>query len=146
MESVLRQNGYPTRFLDKIIGKFLDKSLQKRIMTTTVLKKTLLLTLPGFTFHTKNNKLFKDHSPFGKLEVIHGSTQRISFCFRHKNPTPCSFLSSVIYRYKCPKYNSTQFNIQILEERVEIHLHMTALTGKSLKAIQSHCTKNEVSH
>ena len=29
LKSVLRQNGYPTRFLDKIISKFLDKSFKK---------------------------------------------------------------------------------------------------------------------
>ena len=123
MKSVLRQNGYPTRFLDKITSKFLDKSLQKRIMVTTVLKKTLPLLLHSIGAQTlklkiKNNKLFKDHSQSGKLVVIFRSTQRISSCFRLKDATPCSFLRGLIYGYKCPRCNSTQFNTQILGGKI----------------------------
>ena len=46
LKSVLRQYGYPTRFLDKIISKFLDKSFKKRITITRVPKKTFRLVLP----------------------------------------------------------------------------------------------------
>ena len=45
LKSVLRQNRYPTRFLDKIISKFLDKSFKKRVTITTVPKRTLRLVL-----------------------------------------------------------------------------------------------------
>ena len=61
---MLRQNEYQTRFLDKIISKFLDKSFKKRVIITAVPKKTLLLVLPylGTQFvrlKKKLNKLFK---------------------------------------------------------------------------------------
>ena len=46
LKSVLRQNGYPARFLDKIISKFLDKSFEKQVTITTVRKKILRLVLP----------------------------------------------------------------------------------------------------
>ena len=46
LKSVLKQSGYPTGFLDKIISKFLDKSFKKRVTITTVPKKTLQLVLP----------------------------------------------------------------------------------------------------
>ena len=48
LKSVPRQNRYPTRFLDKIISKFLDKSFKNRVTITftTVPKKTLRLVLP----------------------------------------------------------------------------------------------------
>ena len=46
LKSVLRQYGYPTRFLNKIISKFLDKSFKKRITITRVPKKTFRLVLP----------------------------------------------------------------------------------------------------
>ena len=45
LKSVFRQNGYPTRFLEKIISTFLDKSFKKRFTITTVPKKTLRLVL-----------------------------------------------------------------------------------------------------
>ena len=37
------QNSYPTRFLDKIINKFLDRNFKKQVTITTVPKKTLRL-------------------------------------------------------------------------------------------------------
>ena len=46
LKSVLRQNGYPTRFLDKILSKFLDRNFKKLVTITTVTKKTLCLLLP----------------------------------------------------------------------------------------------------
>ena len=46
LKSALRQNGDPTRFLDKIINKFLDKTFRKRITITTISKKILSLVLP----------------------------------------------------------------------------------------------------
>ena len=46
LKSVLRRNGYPTRFLDKIISKLLDRSFKNRVTITTVPKKTLRLLLP----------------------------------------------------------------------------------------------------
>ena len=50
LKSVLRQNGYPTRFLDKIISKFLVKYSKKRVTITTVLKKILRLILPYWEY------------------------------------------------------------------------------------------------
>ena len=98
---VLRKNGYPTRFLDKIISKFLDKNFKKRATITTVAKKTLRLILPYLGTQSlrlkKNlNKLFKEQLPSGKLEMVFRTTQRMS----------CSLLSGVIYEYKCPICNS----------------------------------------
>ena len=65
LNSVLRQNGHPTRFLDKIVSKFLDKSFKKRVAITTVHKTTLRLILPylgtQYLRVKKNfNKLFKE--------------------------------------------------------------------------------------
>ena len=46
LKSVLRENGYPARFLDKIINKFLDRNFKKLVTITTVPKKVLRLVLP----------------------------------------------------------------------------------------------------
>ena len=46
LKSLLRQNGYPTRFLDKMISKFFDRSFKKQVSITTVPKKTMHLVLP----------------------------------------------------------------------------------------------------
>ena len=144
LKSVLRQNGYPTRFLDKVISKFLDKRFKKRVTITTVSKKTLRLVLPYLGTQSlrlkKNlNKLFKEQLPSGKLEFVFKTTQRMSSCFRFKDAIPRSLLSGVIYEYKCPRCNSRYIGstYRYWEKRLEEHLHMSALTGKPLKGLQS---------
>ena len=141
---MLRQNGYPTRFLDKIISKFLDKSLKKRFTITTVPKKTLRLVLPylgtqSLSLKKKLNKLFKEQLPSGKLEIVFRTAQRMSSCFRFKDAIPRSLLSGVIYEYKYPRCNSRYIGstYRYWEKRLEEHLHMSALTGKPLKGLQS---------
>ena len=71
LKSVLRQNGYSTRFLDEIISKFLDKRFKKRVTITTVPKKTLGLVFPylgtpSLRQKKKLNRLFKQQLPFEK--------------------------------------------------------------------------------
>ena len=111
LKSVLRQNGCPTRFLDKIISKFLDKSFKKRFTITTVPKKKLRLVLlylgtQSLSLKKKLNKLFKEQLSSGKLEIIFRITRRMLSRFRFKDAIPRSLLSSVIYEYKCPRCNS----------------------------------------
>ena len=63
----------------------------------------------------------------------------MSSCFRFKGAIPRSLLSGVIYEYKCPRCNSRYVGspYRYWEERLEEHLHMSALTGKPLKGLQS---------
>ena len=146
LKSVLRQNRYPTRFLDKIINKFLDKSFIKRVTITTVPKKTIRLVLRYLYLGTQSlrlkkrlNKLFKELLPSGKLEIVFRATQRMSSCFRFKDAIPRSLLSGMIYEYKCPRCNSRYAGstYRYWGERLEEHLHMLALTSKPLKGLQS---------
>ena len=63
----------------------------------------------------------------------------MSSCFRFKDAIPRSLLSGVIYEYKCPRCNSRYIGstYRYWEKRLEEHLHMSALTGKPLKGLQS---------
>ena len=63
----------------------------------------------------------------------------MSSCFRFKDAIPCSLLSGVIYEHKCPRCNSMYIGstFRYWEKRLEQHLHMSALTGKPLKGLQS---------
>ena len=106
---MLRQNGYPARFLDKIISKFLDESFKKRI--TTVPKNILCLVLPylgtqSLRRQKKLNKLFKEQLPSRKLEIVFRTNKKMSSCFRFKDAIPRSLLADVIYEYKSPRCNS----------------------------------------
>ena len=83
------------------------------------------------------NKLFKEQLPFGKLEMVFRTTQRISSCFRFKDAIPRSLLSGVIYEYKCPRCNSRyKGSTRYWKKRLEEHLHISSLTGKPLKGLQ----------
>ena len=141
---MLRKNEYPTRFLDKVISKFLDESFKKRVIITTVPKKTLRLVLrylrtQSFRLKEKINRFFKEQLPSGKLEIVFRTTQRMSSCFRFKDAIPRYLLSGVIYEYKCPRYNSRDIGstYRYLEKTMEEHLHVLALTGVPLKEPQS---------
>ena len=48
LKSVLMQNEYSARFMDKIISKFFDKSFKKRVTIATVPKEILRLVLTYF--------------------------------------------------------------------------------------------------
>ena len=102
LKSVLIQNGYSARFLDKIISKFFDKSFKKRVTIATAPKETLRLVLSYFGTQSlrlkkRLNDLLKEQIPSGKLEMVFRTTQRMSSCFRFKDAIPHSLLSGIIY-------------------------------------------------
>ena len=71
--------------------------------------------------------------------MVFRTTRRISSGFRFKNAIPSSLLSGVIYEYKCPRCNSGYMGpaYRYWEKTLLEHLHMSALTGKPLKGLQS---------
>ena len=71
--------------------------------------------------------------------MVFRTTRRISSCFRFKNTIPHSLLSGVIYECKCPRCNSGYVDpaYRYWEKTLLEHLHMSALTDKPLKGLQS---------
>ena len=63
----------------------------------------------------------------------------MSSCFRFKDAVPVSSLSGVIYEYKCPRCNSRYIGstYRNWEKIPEEHSHMSALTSKPPKGLQS---------
>ena len=63
----------------------------------------------------------------------------MSSCFRFKDSIARSFFSGVIYEYKCPSCNSRYIGstYKYWEKRLEEHVHMSALTGKQIKGLES---------
>ena len=64
------------------------------------------ITLIYLKILDKNNKLVRDHLPSRMLKILFRTTQRLTFYFRFKDAIPHFLPSSVIYEYKCPRYNS----------------------------------------
>ena len=71
--------------------------------------------------------------------MVFKTTQKMSSRFRFKDAIPRCLMSGVIYEYKCSRCNSRYIgsNYRYWERRLEEHLHMSALTGKPLKGLQS---------
>ena len=63
----------------------------------------------------------------------------MSSCFRFKDAIPGSLLSGVICECKCPRCNSRYIGstYRYWEKRLEEQLHISSLTGKPLKGLQS---------
>ena len=63
----------------------------------------------------------------------------MSSCFRFKDAIPGSLLSRVICECKCPRCNSRYIGstYRYWEKRLEEQLHISSLTGKPLKGLQS---------
>ena len=87
----------------------------------------------------KRLKLLKEQLPSENLEIIFRATQRLSSFFRFNDVIPRSLLSGVIYEYKCLRCNFRYIGstYRYWEKRLEGHLHMSALTGKPCKGLQS---------
>ena len=141
MKSILRQNGYPTRFLDKIISKSLDKRFKKRVTITTVPKKTLRLVFPylgtpSLRQKKKLNRLFKQQLPFEKFEEL---PKECHLVLDLKTRFHVLYSQVIICEYKFPRCNSRCIGstYRYWEKRLEEHLHMLALTGKPFKGLQS---------
>ena len=85
------------------------------------------------------NKLLKEQLPSGKLEMVFRATQGIPSCFRFKDAVPRSLLPGVVYECKCTRCNFRYIGstYRYWEKRLEEHLHMSALTGKPFKGLQS---------
>ena len=81
LKAVQRKKGYPTRFLDKVISQFLNKTFKKEIMINTIPKKKLRLALPDICtkplrWKTKINKLFMDQLSSANSEFFLRSTKK----------------------------------------------------------------------
>ena len=63
----------------------------------------------------------------------------MSSCFWFNATISRSLLCGVIYEYKCPRCNCRYVGstYRYWEKRLEEHLHMSALTVKPLKGLQS---------
>ena len=145
LKKIFINNGYPVKFIDRCIRKFLDKMFEKRPPQPTVEeKKEVLFVMPflGTTSYHVKKKLceaFKDHLPSKyKLKVVFQTTYRMSSYFRFKDKFPSSLTSGVIYEYTCATCNDSYIGctIRYFEKRLEEHTHISALTGKPLSGAQ----------
>ena len=143
LKKIFSKNGYPSRFVDKCISRFLNKLYEKKELVHTVPKMDLLLVLPflGTTSWKVKNDLiqtFRKNVPFCNLKIVFKTGKRLSSYFPFKDKFPKSLLSGVIYKFTCAKCNLSYVGCtkRYWEKRLEEHTHVSALTGKPLHGAQ----------
>jgi len=143
LKNIFSKNGYPSKFVDKCISKFLNKLHERKATVHTVPKMDLMIVLPflGTTsWQVKNNliKTFKKNIPFCNLKIIFKSGRRLSSFFPFKDKIPKSLMSGVIYQYTCAKCNLSYVGCtkRFWETRLQEHTHVSGLTGKPLNGMQ----------
>ena len=151
LKVVFSKNGYPSRFVDKCISRFLNKLYEKKKVFHTVPKLDMMIVLPflGTTSWKVKNDLirtFRKNVPFSNLKIVFKTGKRLSAFFPFKDQFPKSLLSGVIYKYTCAKCNLSYVGCtkRYWEKRLEEHTHVSALTGKPLTGVQIYAPMQHV--
>ena len=106
LKNFFKMNGFPTKLIENMIGKFLKQKLSPPPLKITVPKKPLYFTLPYFgpkseelkeEISTTLSRYFM-HIKFNPI-LINSNT--IGSFFKFKDKLPLCSCSSVIYKYRC---------------------------------------------
>ena len=84
------------------------------------------------------SRTLRKNAPSFSLKIVFKTSRRLSSCFSFKDKFPKSLLSGVVYKYTCAEcklcyIGSTK---RFWEERLQEHLHISALSGKPLSGLQ----------
>lgn len=145
IKEILRKNGFPLYYIQKIINKTLNNLLVKREKFSTVPKDIIMLKLPylGSMSHSiskKLNKIISSNYNTVDIRLIFTSGNTISRYFRFKDRIPVSLCSSIVYQYTCGSCSAsyigkTSRNLSI---RVDEHKGLSFRTKQPLnRPIQS---------
>lgn len=151
LKSIMLFNGYPLRFLDKCIRKFLLKIHNDDVIPkeNDNDKTTLTLSLPFLgrsSIYMKNNikKLIKDNIPDCKLRILFSANRRIRNFFRFKDIIPYDLQSHLVYKISCNKCNLVYIGLCERHSKVRFYDHrgLSIYTGKRIKGIETAMNKH----
>ena len=164
LKKIFRKNQFPTHFIEKVIGEFLNKIFITKRIVMDVPKKEIFMSLPYLgpdSFHLKKrlSKVISTYYPQCKLKLVFKCSNRLRNCFVFKDRIPFNVRSHLLYRYSCSSCNSAyvgkskrHFMVRVYE-----HLGISLRTGsrfsfnpnnKNNSAILSHINtkcKNHIS-
>ena len=104
LKTIFENNGYPKRFVDLFIKKYLDKVFMKKEVVLKASKKELICALPvignkPLQLRTSLFNFIENNLKFCKLKVIFQSPCKLSLLFRYKDSLKKEICSDIIYRY-----------------------------------------------
>ena len=143
LKTIFENNGYPKRFVDLFIKKYLDKVFIKKEVVLKASKKELICALPfigdkPLQLRTCLFNFIENNLKFCKLKVIFQSPCKLSSLFRYKDSLKKEICSGIIYRYTCSNCKVTNYGktYRHLFTRAAEHMAISNLTGKRLKSVK----------
>ena len=155
---ILRSNGYPLHFIEKIVKFTLNKLyiphdkvqvLDFNVPKPLIIFSNYFLGDVSKQVEIKLKGLFAKHYPQINLRIVYKSLDRIGNRFRLKDPTPKDCMSLLIYQYKCESCNALYIGKteQHFRSRICQHQGVSDRTG-AIRAvpvnshIRDHCLEH----
>ena len=124
--TLLNQNGYPSRFVEKCIHEFLDKTFSHLEKQSTASKYLLSFLLPFTGNHALQigqqlTKLMSSAYPLINLRIIFDPPSICQIFFQFKDWIPIKLRSYIIYKFQW-----------YLGEACQLHVRISAYTGSKI--------------
>ena len=136
-KKIFSRNGYPSKFVDACILKFLNKIFIKKVVRDTVPKRDYSIILPylgplSTKIKRRIKNMFQEVIPAGKVNIVFKTTRRFSHLFKFKDLVSSDLSSHVIYCFKCPNCNIGYIGETRVHFKVRScqHLGISVFTGK----------------
>ena len=154
-KKIFLKNGYPSKFFDACIFKFLNKIFVKRVLKDTVPKKDYTIVLPYLgplsdKIQRRIKTVFQKTMGFAKINIVFKTTRRLSQVLRFKDTVSSDLNSHIIYHFKCSCCNvgyvgETRKHFKV---RSSQHLRISEFTGEPAKgggptAVSKHIETNK---
>ena len=139
LKTLLKQNGYPRRFLDHCFRIFLNKISHPPVKPLTAPRLLLSLVLPftgnhGLQIRQQVTKLLSSAYPHLQIRIAFRPVSRLSNFFRFKDRLPLKLRSHVVYKFMCRRCQASYIGetCHLLHTRITDHIGISAYTGKPL--------------
>ena len=144
LNAILVKNGYPIKFIQNCIHRFLDKKYVIKPTILTVEPKSLFIAIPFLGYASlqlkqKLSKSLKKTFSTCKVNIIFKTPTRLSNYFKFKDSIPIPLTSHVVYKYKCGSCNTTYYGLCERHCRVRWsdHMSVSCYTGKPIVGVES---------
>ena len=102
------KNGFPYKIFNKEVEQFMNKLLDPPVITPTVSKKPLYISIPYFGHKSvllvkEWNKLISENFWHIEPKLVLINNHKIGNFFKYKDSLPKYLQASIIYKYGCPQ-------------------------------------------
>ncbi|CAF1391704.1 unnamed protein product [Didymodactylos carnosus] len=102
-------NGYPNRYVDKIIWEKLDQYYTLKVREPTVLRERVVLKVPFYgqaniVYGRRVSTAVQNNFPLKEVKVVY-ETEKLDKCFNTKDKVPSPLESGIVYKGTCSVCN-----------------------------------------